>query len=59
MKIAAADLAGRFGSKVRVKMFDKNPVHAITGGKDLDSGSAELSVNLALARGHASLLLNL
>ncbi len=46
-----ADLAGRFGWRFgspggRVKMFDKNLVHAIIGGKDLDCGSAELSVNL-------------
>ena len=42
-----AGLAGRFGSPGgRVKMFDKNLVHAIIGGKDLDSGSAEWSVNL-------------
>jgi hypothetical protein len=40
-------------------MFDKNLVHAIIGGKDLDRGSAELSVNLVLTRGHASLLLDL
>src|SRR5713101_6656623 len=37
-----ADLAGRFGSPGgRVKMFDKNLVHAIIGGKDLDCGSAQ------------------
>jgi hypothetical protein len=47
-----------------VKMFDKNLVHAIIGGKDLDCGSAELSVNLGLTigvwtRGHGSLLLDL
>src|SRR5438132_4338354 len=57
--------AGRIGSPDgRVKMFDKNLVHAITGGKDLDCGSAELSVHLgltigALTRGHGSLLRNL
>ena len=33
-------------------MFDQNLVHAIIGGKDLDRGSAELSVNLVLTRGH-------
>src|SRR5208337_1525530 len=55
-----AGLAGRFGSPGgRVKMFDKNLVHAIIGGKDLDCGSAELSVNLVLTRGHGSLLLDL
>jgi hypothetical protein len=48
----------------RVKMFDKNLVHAIIrekdpGGKDLDCGSAELSVNLGWTRGHGSLLLDL
>ena len=32
-----ADLAGRFGSPGgRVKMFDKNLIHAIIGGKNLD-----------------------
>src|SRR6202140_4783682 len=55
-----ADLAGRFGSPGgRVKMFDKNLVYAIVGGKDLDCGSTELSVNLVLARGHGFLLLDL
>src|SRR5882724_10440140 len=57
----AADFvfAGRFGSPGgRVKMFDKNLVHAIISGKDLDRGSAELSVNLGLTRGHGSLLLS-
>jgi len=59
----AAGLAGRFGSPGRrVKIFDKHLVHATIGGKDLDCGSAELSVNLGLAsdaltRGHGSLLL--
>src|SRR6266849_3964843 len=52
--------AGRFGSPGgRVKMFDQNLVHAIIGGKDLDCGSAELSVNPGLTRGHGSLLLDL
>jgi hypothetical protein len=55
-----AGLAGRFGSPGgRVKMFDKNLVHAIIGGKDLDCSSAELSVNLGLTRGRGSLLLDL
>jgi hypothetical protein len=50
-----AYLAGRLGSPgSRVKMFDKNLVHAIIGGKHLDCGSAELSVNLVLTRGHGS-----
>src|SRR5438034_11007545 len=50
-----ADLAGRFGSPGgRVKMFDKNLVHAIVGGKDPDCGLPELSVGLALTRGHGS-----
>jgi hypothetical protein len=40
-------------------MFDENLVHAIIGGKDLDRGSAELSVNLVLTPGHGSLLLDL
>ena|ERR1035437_1530227 len=39
-------------------MFDKNLVHAIIGGKDLDCRSAELSVNLGLTRGHGPLLLD-
>ena len=56
--------ARRFGSPGgRVKMFDKNLVHAIIGGKDLDCGSAELSVNTGLTIGvltrpHGSLLLD-
>src|ERR1700690_559951 len=59
-------LAGRFGYRFccpggRVKMFDKNLVDALIGGKDLDCGPAELSVNLGLTlddltRGHGSLL---
>jgi hypothetical protein len=60
----------RFGTPGgRVKMFDKHLVHAIVGEKDLggrnlDCGSAELSVNLGLrigvrTRGHGSLLLDL
>ena len=49
-----------FGSPgARVKMFDHHLVHAIIGGKDLHRGSAELSVNLGLTRGHGSLLLDL
>ena len=43
----------------RVEMFDKNLVDALIGDKDLDGGSAELSVNLGLTRGHGSLLLDL
>src|SRR5204863_5496985 len=51
----SAGLAGRFGSPGRrIKMFNKNLVDAIVGGKDLDCGSAELSVNLVLMRGHGS-----
>lgn len=51
-------LAGRFGSPCgRVKIFDKDLVYAIVGGKDLDCGPAEL--NLGLTRGHGSLLLHL
>ena len=54
-----AGLAGRFGSPGgRVKMFDENLVDAFIGGKDLDSGSAEWSVNLLLTRGHGSRLLD-
>jgi hypothetical protein len=40
-------------------MFDKNLVHTIVGGKDLDCGSAVLSVSLVLTRGHGALLLDL
>ncbi len=36
-------------------MFDENLVHAIVGGKDLDSGSAELSLKLWFTRGHGYL----
>jgi len=64
-----AGLAGRFDCRRfgtpggRVKMFDEHLVHALIGGKDLDCGSAELSVNLlpnpGLRRGHGSLLLDL
>jgi hypothetical protein len=57
-------LAGRFGWRLgspcgRVKMFDQNLVHPIVGGKDLDRGAAELSVNHMLTRGHGSLPLDL
>jgi hypothetical protein len=40
-------------------MFDKHLVHALIGGKDLDCGSAELSLNLVLTRGHGFLLIGL
>jgi hypothetical protein len=33
-------------------MFDKKLVHVVVGGKHPDCGSAELSVNLVLTRGH-------
>src|SRR5581483_696708 len=47
----AAGLAGRFGCPGRrIKMFDKNLIHTIIGGEDLDCGSADLSLNLVLAR---------
>jgi hypothetical protein len=50
-----ADPAGRFRSpRSRVKMLDKNLVHALIRGKDPDCGWAELSVNLLLTRGHGS-----
>jgi hypothetical protein len=52
-----ADLAGRFSSPGgSVQMFDKNLVYAIIGPKDLDRGSAELSVSLVLTRGHGALI---
>jgi hypothetical protein len=55
----AAGLARRFGFPGgRVKMFDKNLVHALIGGKDLDCGSPELRVNLGWTRAHGSLLLD-
>jgi hypothetical protein len=59
-----AGLAGRLGSPGRrVKMLKKNLIDAIISGEDLDRGSAQLSVNLvvnlALSRGHGSLLLGL
>jgi hypothetical protein len=55
-----ADVAGRFGSPGgRVKMFDQKLIYAIVGGKYLDRGSAELSVNFVLTRGHGSRLLDL
>jgi hypothetical protein len=47
--------AGRFGFPGRVKVFDKNLVHSIIGGENLDYGSAEFSVNLVSTRGHGSL----
>ncbi|MCU1255956.1 MAG: hypothetical protein JWM83_2255 [Candidatus Angelobacter sp.] len=58
-----ADVAGRFGSPAgRVKMFNKNLVHPIIGGKNLHCGAAELSADLVstsgvLTCGHGSLLL--
>ncbi len=49
-----AGVAGRFGSPGRsIKMFDKDLVHAIIGGKDLDGRSAKMSV-LGLTLGHGS-----
>jgi hypothetical protein len=56
----AAGVAGRFGSPGgRVETLYKKLVHAIIGGKDLDCGSAELSVKLVSTRGHGSLLVDL
>jgi len=55
---ASFAFAGRLGSPgARVKMLDKNLVHPIIDGKDLDCSSTELSVNLRLTiddltRGH-------
>ena len=55
-----AGLTRRFGSPGRsVKLFDKNLVYAIVGGKNPDCGSAKLSVHLLLTRGHGYLLLDL
>ena len=57
------DAVTKKGLSSRVKMFDKNLVDAIIGGKDLDCGLAQLSakssVNLVLTRGHGSPLLDL
>jgi hypothetical protein len=36
-----------------IQMFDKHVIHALIGGNDLRRGRAELSVNLALTRGHS------
>jgi hypothetical protein len=53
-------VARQFGSPGgRVKMFDKDLVRALIGGKNLDCCSAELSVHLRWTRGHGSLLLDL
>jgi hypothetical protein len=47
-----AGLAGRFGvPDTRVEMFDKHLVHALIDGKDLDCGSAELSLGSYLTGG--------
>jgi hypothetical protein len=52
-----AGLAGRFGSPGgRIKMFDKDLVDPIVGGKHLDCGRTGLSVNLILMGGHRTLL---
>jgi hypothetical protein len=51
----AAGPALRFGSPgCWVQMFDKHLVDAIIGGKDLDCGAADLSLNLLSTRGHDS-----
>jgi hypothetical protein len=56
----AAGLAGRFRSPGgRVKMFDKNLIHPLVGGKDPHRGSPEFSLNLVLTRSHRSRLLDL
>ena len=48
-----ADIPRRFGPPGgRVKIFDKNLVHAIVGGKDPDCASAKLTVDLLLTCGH-------
>jgi hypothetical protein len=50
-----AGFAGRIGFPgTWVEMLDKDLVHAFIGGKDLDCGLAELSVNFVLTRGHGS-----
>ena len=50
-----ADVPGWLGSPGgRVKMFDKNLVHAIVGRKHLDCDPPELSVDLVLTRDHGS-----
>ena len=40
-------------------MLDEHLVHAVIGGKDLGSGAAEWRLNLRLAGGHGSRLLDL
>lgn len=54
----SADIARRFCFPCgRVKMLDKNLVHALVGAKDTDCGPADLSGNFWWTRGHGSLLL--
>jgi hypothetical protein len=54
-----ANLTGRLGfPSARVEMLDQHLVHALVGGKDLDCGSAELSVSFYLTSGHGLLLLD-
>jgi hypothetical protein len=48
------------GSRCSIRIWFMRIVHEKDlGGKDLDCGSAELSVNLVLTRGHGCLLLDL
>jgi predicted transcriptional regulator len=55
-----ASLAGRFGSPgVGSRCSIRTRFIAYIGGEDLDCGSAQLSVNLLLTRGHGSVLLDL
>ena len=54
-----ANAAGRLGFPDGwLKMFDQNLVDAVVREKDLDSGPAELSVNLELTPDHGSMLLD-
>ena len=49
-----ASLSGWLGVPGRwVKMFNKNLVHALIGGKHLDCGPTELVLGLGLTRGHS------
>src|ERR1700675_1136244 len=55
-----ADLGGRFSVPgTRVEMFEKQLVHALIGGKDLDCGTAKLRLNVVSRCGHGSALLDL
>jgi hypothetical protein len=59
-RLNAADFAGRFGSPDGgIKMFNKNLIHPLVGGKYSHRRSPELSLYLVLTRLHGSPLLDL